>query len=105
MNRPENAGPRGPADRIRSFVEHRGTQRSITLLIVLNAIVLALETSPAVVAIAGNALYLADRVILAIFVVEILLKVIGQRSAFIRDPWNHFDTLVVGIALVPATGS
>ena len=101
----ENTHHKGPCDRIRTFVESRPVQHWITALIVLNAIVLALETSPAVVAIAGNALYLADRVILAIFVVEILLKVIGQRSAFIRDPWNHFDTLVVGIALVPATGS
>ena len=101
----ENTHHKGPCDRIRTFVESRPVQHWITALIVLNAIVLALETSPAAVAIAGNALYLADRVILAIFVVEILLKVIGQRSAFIRDPWNHFDTLVVGIALVPATGS
>ncbi len=101
----ENSHHKGPCDRIRTFVESRPVQHWITALIVLNAIVLALETSPAAVAIAGNALYLADRVILAIFVVEILLKVIGQRSAFIRDPWNHFDTLVVGIALVPATGS
>ena len=85
--------------RIRDFVEHRNTQRSITILIVLNALVLSLETSPAAMAAAGSLLNLADRVILGVFVVEILLKLIGQR----RDPWNHFDTVVVAIALVPAT--
>ena len=90
-------------DRIRSFVEHRATQRSITFLIVLNALVLALETSPAAMAAAGGYLKLADRVILAIFVVEILLKVVGQRRDFVRDAWNHFDTIVVAIALIPAT--
>ncbi|MCY4487915.1 MAG: ion transporter [Deltaproteobacteria bacterium] len=90
-------------DRIRSFVENATTQRWITILIVLNALVLALETSPAAMAAAGSFLKLADRVILAVFVVEILLKVVGQRRDFVRDPWNHFDTLVVTIALIPAT--
>ena len=90
-------------DRIRSFVEHRATQRWITILIVLNALVLALETSPAAMAAAGDVLKLADRVILAIFVVEILLKVVGQRRDFVRDAWNHFDTIVVAIARIPAT--
>ena len=41
--------------------------------------------------------------ILGVFVVEILLKLIGQRRDFVRDPWNHFDTVVVAIALIPAT--
>ena len=103
MTKPDNADPRGPTERTRSFVEHRATQRWITILIVLNALVLALETNPAAMAAAGNFLKLADRVILAIFVVEILLKVVGQRRDFVRDPWNHFDTVVVAIALVPAT--
>ena len=103
MSKLDNADPGAPTNRIRSFVEHRVTQRSITVLIVLNALVLALETSPAAMAAAGAFLKLADRVILAIFVVELLLKVIGQRSDFVRDAWNHFDTIVVTIALIPAT--
>ena len=103
MTKAQNADPQGPTVRIRAFVEHRNTQRSITILIVLNALVLALETSPAAMAAAGSLLNLADRVILGVFVVEILLKLIGQRRDFFRDPWNHFDTVVVTIALVPAT--
>ena len=103
MTKAQNADPQGPTVRIRAFVEHRYTQRSITILIVLNALVLALETSPAAMAAAGSLLNLADRVILGVFVVEILLKLIGQRRDFFRDPWNHFDAVVVAIALVPAT--
>ena len=103
MTKSENALPQGPTERIRAFVENRATQRSITILIVLNALVLALETSPAAMAAAGSLLKHADRVILGVFVVEILLKLIGQRRDFVRDPWNHFDTVVVAIALVPAT--
>ena len=103
MAKPENAHPQGPTVRTRAFIENRNTQRSITILIVLNALVLALETSPPAMAAAGSLLKLADRVILGVFVVELLLKLIEQRHDFFRDPWNHFDTVVVAIALVPAT--
>ena len=86
MTKAQNADPQGPTVRIGDFVEHRNTQRSITILIVLNALVLALETSPAAMAAAGSLLNLADRMILGVFVVEILLKLIGQRRDFFRDP-------------------
>ena len=101
----ESAPRKGLRACIRTFIESRPAQHVITALIVINAAVLALETSPAAMAAAGGVLHLADRVILAVFVVEILLKAFGQRGDFIRDPWNYFDTLVVGIALVPAAGS
>ena len=61
MTKPENAHPQGPTVHIRAFVENRNTQRSITILIVLNALVLALETSPAAMAAAGSLLKHADR--------------------------------------------
>ena len=94
---------RGCGRAFATFIESRPVQHAITALIVINAAILALETSPAVMAAAGGVLHLADRVILAVFVVEILLKVFGQRGDFLRDPWNYFDTLVVGIALVPGS--
>ena len=103
MGETENPLDKRVTERIRAFVERRVTQRSITFLIVLNAAVLALETSPSAMAAAGSLLKLADRVILGVFVVEILLKLIGQRRDFVRDPWNHFDTVVGAIALIPAT--
>jgi voltage-gated sodium channel len=90
--------------RVRRFVESRPFQRTIIVLIVLNAIVLGLETSPAVVAQWGSLLSLADRAMLAVFVVELLLRLFAHRAAFFRDPWSVFDLLVVGIALLPASG-
>jgi voltage-gated sodium channel len=90
--------------RVRRFVESRPFQRTIIGLIVLNAIVLGLETSPAVWAQWGTQLSLADRAMLAVFVVELLLRLFAHRAAFFRDPWSVFDLLVVGIALVPASG-
>ncbi|TNF90370.1 MAG: ion transporter, partial [Gammaproteobacteria bacterium] len=34
----------------------------------------------------------------------ILLRIFAHRLAFFRDPWSIFDFIVVGIALVPASG-
>jgi voltage-gated sodium channel len=90
--------------RVRQFVESRPFQRVIITLIVLNAIVLGLETSPAVMAQWGTLLAMADRAMLAVFVVELLLRLFAHRWAFFRDPWSVFDLIVVGIALLPASG-
>jgi voltage-gated sodium channel len=72
-------------------------------LIVVNAVILGLETSPAVMAATGDLLAWLDHAILAVFVVEIAARIAVHRLAFFRDPWSVFDFVVVGIALVPAT--
>jgi voltage-gated sodium channel len=87
-----------------AWIESRGVQRFIVALILLNAVILGLETSPRVMAAIGPELKLADRVILGIFVVEILVKLAYQRLTFFRNPWNLFDFSVVAIALVPTSG-
>ena len=79
-------------------------QNFIMIVIVINAITLGLETSPFLMSKAGNVLIFLDHAALAIFVIEILIKIIAQRFGFLKDPWNLFDFIVVGIALVPATG-
>jgi voltage-gated sodium channel len=54
---------------------------------------------------AGGLLQILDRLLLSVFVVELLAKLVVYRTRFHRDPWNLFDFAVVGIALVPASGS
>jgi len=89
--------------RVRDWIESRRVQTVITVLIVLNAITLGLETSPTAMAAAGTLLHTVDRIILAVFVAEIALKLFGHGARFWRDPWNLFDTAVVSIALLPTT--
>ncbi len=89
---------------LRSIVLDPRTERAVIVLIILNAITLGLETSETVMTSYGALLLAIDRVILVIFVVEIAARIVVFRQAFFRDPWNIFDFLVVGIALVPATG-
>lgn len=90
---------------LKALIESRRFEFFITALILLNAVTLGLETVPEAVARFGGLLVLLDRLILSVFVLELLAKMLVYRLAFLRDPWRVFDLIVVGIALVPATGS
>lgn len=91
-------------ERLRIFIEHRRVQGAIITLILINAVLLGLETWPAAMAAAGGPIRALDTAILAVFVVEIALRLYVHRKAFWRDPWSIFDFAVVTIALLPATG-
>jgi len=86
------------------WLESAPIHNSLIALILANAVILGLETSPALMAQWGSWLSAADRAILAVFVVEIALRLFVHRLAYFRDPWNVFDFTVVAIALVPASG-
>ena len=88
---------------LRSIVDDPRAERVIMVLIVINAVILGLETSETIMASHGWLLETLDRAILAVFVVEIAARIIAYRGAYFRDPWNVFDFIVVAIALVPAT--
>ena len=90
--------------RVRAWIEQSKVQRIIMILIVINAVILGLETEASIMARVGETLVAIDRVILAVFVVEILLRIYAHRLSFFRDPWSLFDFIVVAIALVPASG-
>ncbi|PLX34818.1 MAG: voltage-gated sodium channel [Hyphomicrobiales bacterium] len=92
-------------DRIRVLIESNRFQYSIIALIVINAIILGLETSETVMSHIGPALKLIDGLILKIFIIELMLRFYVQRLGFFIRPWSVFDLVVVGIALIPATGA
>lgn len=89
---------------LRRFVESAGFQRFIIAVILLNAITLGLETSSAAMAAAGHVLAILDKFALAVFVVELALKLAVYRLAFFRQGWNVFDFLIVAISLAPLMG-
>lgn len=94
----------GKRAQLGAWIESNRVQGLIIVLIVLNAVTLGLETSESVMARFGGFLQLLDRAILTVFVVEIALKLYARRLRFFREPWNVFDFVVVGIALIPASG-
>ena len=88
---------------LRALIESRRTERFITALILVNAVTLGLETSETVMDHIGPLLLAFDRFVIAVFVVEILLRLAVHRLAFFREPWNIFDFVVVAISVAPAT--
>ena len=83
------------------FLETSLARDGILGVIVLNAIVLGLETSQRAMDLAGGLLVSIDRACLTIFVIEIGLKLYAWRGSFFRDGWNVFDFVIVGISLAP----
>ena len=90
-------------DQLKALITSPRTEKIITALIVLNAITLGLETSAWAMANFGAALLMLDRVILAVFVAEIAIKLVVYRLGFFRNAWNVFDFVIVGISLMPVT--
>lgn len=99
LNQP---GWRGQIER---FMARQFTQRLLIALIVINAIILGIETNKDIMAMIGHELILIDHAILWIFIAEIVVLIAARGWHFFKDPWCIFDFLVVAIALVPATGS
>ncbi|MFG5383176.1 ion transporter [Yoonia sp. R2-816] len=89
--------------RTAAFVEHPTVGGLIIGVILFNAVILGMETSPAVMARAGPLILALDTACLAFFVVEILLKLFAYGGRFFRSGWNLFDLAIVGISLVPAS--
>ena len=92
-------------ERVRVVIEGVRFETAITTLIVVNAITLGIETSPAVVARVGVLLHAIDRAVLGVFVVELLSRFFIYRSRFFHDPWRVFDFVIVGTALLPSGGT
>ena len=88
--------------RVLDFVESPRVERAIIALIIFNAITLGLETSPDIMADYGPVIHWLDRAILAVFVVELALRIAGHGYRFFRDPWGVFDFVVITVALAPA---
>lgn len=90
--------------KLAAWIDSSAVQYFITALIIINGVVLGLETSPSVMEACGGLLLTIDKICLVVFILEIALKLYALRLAFWRDWWNIFDVLVVGVALVPGSG-
>jgi len=89
-------------DRAGALVDRPLFQNFILGFILFNAAVLGLETSNAVMSVAGPLILMLDQICLMIFVIEIALKLFARGPGFFRNGWNIFDFVIVGISLVPA---
>ena len=87
--------------RLAEWLDRPAIRNTIIGVILFNAVILGMETSPGIMAAAGPLILALDRACLMIFVIEIALKLIALGPRFFRSGWNLFDFAIVGIALVP----
>jgi voltage-gated sodium channel len=88
----------------RRVTEHRTFQRFVLGLIVFAGLLVGIETDAGIMARWGDVLHAVDRVVLALFVGELVLRIgaHGRRPwVFLKDPWNVFDFLIVAVCLLP----
>ncbi|XOV94128.1 MAG: ion transporter [Bacteroidota bacterium] len=90
---------------LKNFFESNLFQTFITTVIIINSILIGLETSRSIVLKYGDIIDTIDLIILIIFCIEILLKIYVYKLSFFRSSWNVFDFCVVAISLAPAAGS
>ena len=92
------------ADRLARIVGAHWFTTTILAVIVVNAVVLGLETYQGLDERYGDELSLVNDVCFVSFVVELLLRIgaYGRRPwEFFRDGWNIFDFIVIGVAFLP----
>jgi voltage-gated sodium channel len=88
---------------LRRQLERPLVRDGIIAVILVNAVALGLETSEEAMAAAGPIILAVDRICLAIFTLEIALKLVAYGRGFFRSGWNVFDAAIVGVSLLPAT--
>lgn len=90
------------------IVSHAWFDPFIVSLIVLNGIVLGLETSSALWENYGRFFLWFNRVVVVVFILEALLKIVAvspQLRFYFGNGWNLFDFIVVLFSLIPNAGS
>ena len=97
-----DTGERVPA--LSRLVHSKWFEGFIFTVIILNAIVLGLETYGSIVDRYGDTLYLLNEIFLGIFIVEILLRIAAYGSRpwnYFRSGWNVFDFVAVFAVFIP----
>jgi len=89
------------SDTVREFIERRAVTNTILGVIIFNAITLGLSTSEIIQASIGHVLIVLDKIVLGLFVIELLLKFCAYRLSFFKNAWNIFDLVVVTLGLLP----
>ena len=88
---------------IRRLVESAPFQAAVLALVLINAVLLGMETLAPVRAAIGPEILAFDRVIVVLFAVEIVIRIYAAPAAYFRNGWNIFDFVIVVISLLAAS--
>ncbi len=93
----------GVREQLDIWLDQRWVTNLVIGVIIFNAVLLGMETSPQLMAQAGDLIVTLDKACLAFFVVEIFLKLVARGKRFFKSGWNIFDVVIVGAALIPGS--
>ncbi|PRX40325.1 voltage-gated sodium channel [Planifilum fimeticola] len=82
---------------IKKIVRHPLFSNTVIVMILLNAILVGLETYPQIANKHHTLFYIMDQCILAVFTIELGLRLLSEKPfyRFFQDPWNVFDFFLV----------
>lgn len=92
-------------EQLAAWLDQPRVRNFIIGIIVINAILLGMETSQTLMHQAGGLITTLDMICLVIFVIELALKLFALGPRFFRNGWNLFDFVIVGVSLVPGAQS
>lgn len=86
------------------LIDDPAFQRFVLGLIIVAGLLVGLETNAALMVRFGGLLQVLDRIVLVLFVAELLVRIgaCGARPwRFFGDPWNVFDFAIVVVCVLP----
>ncbi len=89
---------------LKQIVEAQWFHNFVIVVILVNGVVLGIETVKGLDPTTMEVLHMIDKLCLSIFVIELLMKLLVYLLSFFKQGWNIFDFVIVGVALIPATG-
>lgn len=95
------------AERCRRIATSERFGRVVAIVIVCNAALLGVETSPAITERYGGLLHVLNNVFLLFFIVELAIRITAcwpRPQAFFKSGWNVFDFTIVALSLLPFNG-
>ena len=87
--------------RVKKLVEGKNFDFLIMSLICMDAVILGLMTSDAMNRFFEGGLFIPDRLFMAIFIIEMIMKIFAFGKKFFKSGWNVFDFAVIAISSVP----
>ncbi len=82
------------------LVNHKYFHQFIIAVILINSVVLGLQASSSTRIYYDNYLSIVDKLCLTIFIFELSLRILTDRSQFFKNGWNIFDVIIIGFSCI-----